>query len=480
MMSIPINQIDNAAIRQAMQSVEAAVPRAAQDPTRPLYHFHPPAYWMNDPNGTIYHNGYYHLFYQHNPYGDKWGHMHWGHARSRDMVRWEHLPIALWPSLEMGEEHVYSGCAYINAAGQPMLFYTMVGPGEKGSRPDNEQWAALGDADWISWIKHPENPILSLQTHGGPPFDGEWRDPFIFEVEGRIFLVLGGDYDDIAGVALYEASNPELTEWRYHKLLYQKQKSEIRFFECPNFFPAGNKWVLLTSPYAPVEYAVGDFDLESLTFTPLREGILDPGHGPKDPNYYATNILYAADGRCIQLGWVRGFEPDRGWNGCLALPRVLTIGADQRPRQAPVAELEQLRQGHRAVQNVSLAGGVQQLSNINGDCLEILAHFEIPAGSKAGLHVRSSRADGSGVPITYDGETLRVDDQEIAYQSGSGNLTLHLFLDRSVLELFVDDGALAVTKVIYPPAADQGVALIAEGGAAHLKRLDAWQIASIW
>ena len=90
-------------IQQAMQSVQAATAGAQADALRPAYHFLPPAYWMNDPNGTIYHDGWYHLFYQHNPYGDEWGYFHWGHARSRDLVHWEHLPIALSPSYEAGE-----------------------------------------------------------------------------------------------------------------------------------------------------------------------------------------------------------------------------------------------------------------------------------------------------------------------------------------------------------------------------------------
>lgn len=89
-----------------MDAVTAAVPKAESVPSRPVFHFRPPAQWMNDPNGVIHHRCWYHVFYQHNPYADKWGHMHWGHARSRDLVRWEHLPIALWPSLEVGDAKV--------------------------------------------------------------------------------------------------------------------------------------------------------------------------------------------------------------------------------------------------------------------------------------------------------------------------------------------------------------------------------------
>ncbi|MCB0125842.1 MAG: glycoside hydrolase family 32 protein, partial [Caldilineaceae bacterium] len=335
----------NPAITRAMESVAAAEPKAAADPTRPVYHFHPPANWMNDPNGTIYHNGYYHLFYQHNPYGDTWGHMHWGHARSTDLVQWEQLPIALWPSLDAGEEHVFSGCAAVNGAGEPMLIYTSVKTGDRDSRAANEQWAAVGDADWINWQKHPENPILALETHGGPPFEKDWRDPFIFTEAGRTFLVLGGEYDNVAAVALYEATDDSLAHWRYCKLLYQESRTTTRFMECPNFFKVGEKWVLLTSPYQPVEYVVGDFDVETLTFIPEHEGTLDPG-ADDVPNFYASNILYDPNGRCILLGWIRGFPSGKGWNGCLALPRVLAIAPDGRPEQLPLPQLQQLRDQH--------------------------------------------------------------------------------------------------------------------------------------
>ncbi|HXG46495.1 MAG TPA: glycoside hydrolase family 32 protein, partial [Methylomirabilota bacterium] len=108
------------AITRAMTSVAEATPRVQDDPQRPIYHFLAPAQWMNDPNGPLFHNGYYHLFYQYNPFGDQWGHMHWGHARSRDLVTWKHLPIALAPAKEHGEDHVFSGCATISPQGRPM------------------------------------------------------------------------------------------------------------------------------------------------------------------------------------------------------------------------------------------------------------------------------------------------------------------------------------------------------------------------
>ena len=172
------NALAAEAIAKAMTSVEKARPRADADQNKPVFHITAPANWINDPNGPIFHGGYYHMFYQHNPYGDGWGHMHWGHVRSRDLVKWERQPIALWPSLETGEEHVFSGCATTNAAGQPLIFYTSIKKG-KSAGDFAEQWAAIGDKDLVTWQKHPKNPVLAETLHGDTKIY-DWRDPFVF------------------------------------------------------------------------------------------------------------------------------------------------------------------------------------------------------------------------------------------------------------------------------------------------------------
>ncbi|MEZ4713652.1 MAG: glycoside hydrolase family 32 protein [Caldilineaceae bacterium] len=469
----------NPAIDKAMQSVTAATARADADPTRPLFHFRPPAFWMNDPNGPIYHNGWFHLFYQHNPYGDEWGHMHWGHARSRDLVRWEHLPIALPPSLELGEEHVFSGCAWRNGDGEPLLFYTSVKAGPRESRPPNEQWAARPlDADLITWEKHPANPILALETHGGPHFDSEWRDPFIFAEAGRTFMVVGGDVEDVAGVGLYEAADASLLKWHYRGLLVQTTKDKLRFYECPNFVKVDGKWILLTSPYRQIEYMVGDFDLETLTFTVEQEGVLDPGFSDV-PNFYASNILFDEAGRCILLGWVRGFAKERGWNGALALPRILSIGDDGHPRQQPIPELAQLRGpvtdfgAHQlcddsAVEYTSAAPSV-----------EVEATLKLSKSADVGLVL-------NGQPLVeyraIEGQgKLNVADTEVALPlNEDGLLKLQVFIDRSVVELFANDGQIAVTRIIDTPTDRCQLKFYSRGPSCEVRALRVWQMQSAW
>ncbi len=483
----------NPAIAQAMTSVAAASAKAAADPRRPCFHFGPPANWMNDPNGTIYHNGYYHLFYQHNPYGDDWGHMHWGHARSRDLVRWEHLPIALWPSHELGEEHVFSGCARVNAAGEPLLFYTSVAHGAAGQRPPNGQWAAVGDPDWTTWRKHPANPIFRLETHGGPDFEGDWRDPYIFAADGRTFLVLGGNCGDTAAVALYEAADATLAHWTYRTLLHTEPRHQTRFCECPNFIPVDGKWVLLTSPYRPVEYIVGDFDLASLTFAPQQRGILDPGHNAFAPaNFYATNTLFAPDGRCILLGWVRGFAAGRGWNGCLAVPRVLSIGPDNRPRQTPIAELATLRGAHHAAGPVTLTGAAQDVDRLERPVAEMWATLDPGDAPRCGLTLRPAGREPSGrgpdLEIVYDRQTLTVTGDglvgaaPLALEPGAP-LDLHIYLDGAVLEVFAaaqgEPPRVAITHAVDLPLDGLVVAAQAWGNAAYLTAYDRWEMTPI-
>ena len=483
-----MTSLTHPAVEKAMQHVAAATAHAAADPTRPVCHFRPPAGWMNDPNGPIFRDGWLHLFYQHNPYGDEWGHMHWGHARSRDLVHWEHLPIALWPSLEAGEEHVFSGCARVNGQGEMLLFYTSVKRGDRESRPPNEQWAARPlDSELLIWEKHPANPILALADHGGPPFRGEWRDPFIFAAAGRTFLVVGGDYDEIAEVALYVAEDTTLTRWHYCGPLYQTTQEQTRFLECPNFVelppaaghqasPSGN-WLLLTSPYRAIEYVSGAFDPIALTFTPHQHGVLDPGAG-KECNFYASNLVFDAQGRCILLGWIRGFASGRGWNGCLALPRLLSMGSDGRPRQLPAPELQALRGRQYPCIAQTLEPGADRLLNIQGNTLEIDVTFALGSAQAVGVLLHS---DTDSVAVRYDGSTLHVAGSEVALASNPDHtIRLHLYIDKSVLELFVDDGRAAVTRVITPLRPMEGIELFAEGGSAQTTDLSVWDLLPIW
>ena len=184
-------------IDRLMQIIHEAAPSAKADPNRPRYHLLPPASWMNDPNGGIFHNGWYHLFYLHSPdqdhpfeNGPPWLTKVWSHARSQDLVHWEHLPIALVPPDP--SYRCMSGSIFIRADGRPMIFfsYSTIEPGPIS------QWAAVGNDDLLTWDILTNQPVLDFAAHDGPTFKCDWRDPFVFEAEGRVFMILGAVWND--------------------------------------------------------------------------------------------------------------------------------------------------------------------------------------------------------------------------------------------------------------------------------------------
>ncbi len=451
------------------EHLASAIQQAEQDQSRPMFHFRAPAQWMNDPNGTMYHNGFYHLFYQFNPYQAHWGTMHWGHARSRDLTHWEHLPIALTPSAELGEEHCFSGCAYLDDQQTPILFYTSIG------QRLPEQWAAVGDADWIAWNKIAANPFLKMADHHGVHVE-EWRDPFVFQAGERTFMTLGGKIAGDSVALLYEKGKDALT-WHYLGVLFRHPYTTLHSLECPNFFALENKWVLLDSPYGPVDYFIGAFDLDTLTFTPECQGKAD-----HSTQFYATNMYRDDNGRWILVGWIRGFEQPRGWNGCLSLPRELSIGDDGRLQQRPIPELQQLRGEHRRVEAGVISDASPIVVQMPGRQAELLGRFELRDARLFGLKIGCADAERPAIAIRYDRGELDVAGVAfpLLLAENRNILTLHIFVDRSVMEVFVNDGRACVTRIVALPEDACEITLFAEGGAVALTQFDLWEMRSIW
>ncbi len=453
-------------VDQAMESVKAAIPKAEADPARPVYHFHPPANWNNDPNGTIFYKGWHHLFYQFNPYGSTWGHMHWGHARSRDLVNWEHLPIALWPSVEKGEEHVFSGAAMLGEDGRPRLFYTSIG------KRDPEQWMAIpADDELLTWEKYPGNPVLTLKVHGDRKVE-DWRDPFLFREAGKVYMVCGGNWNGrrrggSGAVQLYEAAKPDLTSWKYRGPVFEYRDEDVINVECPNLFKLGAKWVLLMSPHKSCEYFAGDLDLVRGKFTPEMRGVLDAGSS------YASNISYDDKGRCILWLWGKtGTNPDKGWNSCFVMPRILSIGSDGRLRQSPAPEFESLRSTAQTVAGASLNGAPLKLGpNISGDCLELDARFSVETAATVGFRVRGT------TEISYNPRNSLLTVGSAQKMIGSDkSIRLRVFLDKRVIEVYVNDGAAAIFTTVDGGADDLSLEAFAKGGTARLESLTAWPL----
>ncbi len=448
--------------RKAMEAMLAAIPRAEADPERPVYHFHPPANWNNDPNGTIFYKGWHHLFYQLNPYGSLWGNMHWGHARSRDMVNWEHLPIAIWPSAK-GETAIFSGGAILAADGRPRVFYTSIG------RAQPEQWMAEpSDDDLFTWRKPAFNPVLTQAAHGGRTVS-DWRDPFLFREAGAAYMVCGGNSGRREGgsgqVHLYRAENGELSRWKHLGAVFEYRDRETYNIECPNLFKLQGKWVLIVSPHRPCEYFVGTLDLEKARFTPETQGVLDAGDA------YASNISVDDKGRTILWLWGRTNLPaERGWNSIMLMPRILSMGEDGFLRQLPAPEFESLR-GEELIRGQ----GARALDGVRGDVIEVEAEFAA-AKSACGFEVRRSAAGKPAATVRIERGVLSVGDARTYIGSG-GRYRLRLFLDKGCLEAYVNDGYAALYSPVAANPKDQGIAVIGPPGAMPAS-LRAWPLRS--
>jgi beta-fructofuranosidase len=449
-----------APLAAAMESLRAAIPVAEADPDRPVYHFRPPANWTNDPNGTIFYRGWHHLFYQLNPTAPRAGNQHWGHARSRDLVNWEHLPIALWPLGERGERAIFSGGATLGADGRPRVFYTSIG------HPSPEQWIAVPqDDDLIRWDRPLLNPVLAIGIHGSLAVF-QWRDPFLFKDGRDTYMVCGGNVNASRGgggcVLLYRASNRELTGWQFLGVVFRYGDLQIYNIECPNLFPLGGKWVLLMSPQQPCEYFIGDLDLAKPRFIPETHGILDAG------NAYASNISVDDGGRTILWLWGRtNTPPERGWNGVMVLPRILSIGADGLLRQEPAQEFEALRGQPVTRAGFEVPAGTPvPVDQVSGDCLELRADVLPGRASEVGFDLRcgTDGKPGISVRIVRPG-TLVVGSVRAALSRGLDRYKLRIFLDKRVAEVYVNDGEAAVFSTIDASTQDTAIAAVAQQSA---------------
>jgi beta-fructofuranosidase len=459
---------------------------------------------MNDPNGLIYWKGYYHLFYQYVPDDPPWERKHWGHAASTDLVHWINLPIALAPTQgRPDQDGCFSGCA-IDHNGVPTLIYT-------GVRGDQQlPCLATSPDDLITWQKYPGNPVIAT-----PPQNLDllaFRDHTLWKEGTSWYQLIGAGIKGVGGTVLLYRS-PNLLEWEYLYPLYTGDQNRSEpvwtgsMWECPDFFALDDKYVLVVSVYdesrfreraykGSLHYAVAFVaNYTDQTFTPWTQSIIDFGG-----YFYAPQTMLDPKGRRLQWGWLwegRGDEAQwtAGWSGVMSLPRVLSLSTDNMLRLEPAPELKQLRGTHLCLKDLSvLPTSLTQLSDIQGDCLEIQVEFILDEATEVGIGVRCAPDGTEQTLIRYDRlqgalliDRLRSslnEDVERYIRTGplalasDESLFLHIFLDRSVIEVFANY-RLCMSSRIYPSRTDSlGVGFFERGGSARIKVLDVWEMES--
>lgn len=438
---------------------------------RPQFHFSAKRGWLNDPNGLVYYDGEYHLFFQHNPYGWNWGNMTWGHAVSGDLVHWEELGDALHPD-EFGT--IFSGSAVVdwhNTTGfqtgeRPPLvaIYTYAGGSNPWSKEaKHTQGIAYSNDRGRSWMKYEGNPV---QEH----IIGGNRDPKVIwhEPSNQWVIVL---FLDKTQMALF--TSKDLKTWR-------KTQELEAFFECPELFalPVDGdheriKWVLYGASGA---YFTGDFDGE--TFTPDGDAI-SFNYGDC---FYASqtfNDIPPEDGRRIQIAWGRTGHPDMPFNQMMNFPVVLNLRqTDAGPRlfSWPVREIETLYRQSHTLEGLSLDEANHALESVKGNLLDVTIVFE-PSDNAAVFGVT---VQGLTIICDLERQELRCKDKTAPLRCEKGRVSLRLLVDRLSVEIFAKGGQVYMPMSHVGDPAGTELQLFATEGQVAIAALTVHELASAW
>jgi fructan beta-fructosidase len=436
-----------------------------QEKYRPQFHFSPMRGWNNDPNGMVYYDGEYHLFFQHNPFGWNWGNMTWGHAVSTDLVHWTELGDALHPD-ELGT--IFSGSAvidYKNTTGfqtgdtPPMVcIYTYAGDSNQSSKGKKfTQGLAYSNDRGRTWTKYTDNPV---QGH----IEGNNRDPKVIwdEAAGHWVIVLYLEHNRFAFF-----TSKDLKQW-------EKQSELESFYECPELFTldlnGDAKWILYGGAG---EYFIGDFDGKK--FTPETEA-LPFNYGNC---FYASqtfNNIPAEDGRRIQIGWGRTGEKSMPFNQMMDFPVELTLrDTDAGPRifTEPVKAIALLHGDEKTWKDIPLAPGDNPLADTQGELLHIRARIEMGTAKEITFNLR-------GIPITYDGKKLCCLDKEVKIPLKGQPIELEFLVDRLSIEIFAQQGRYYMPMGMVLDTENTVLQLTAKGGTARIQELAVYPLASAW
>lgn len=490
---------------------------------RPALHYTARRHWLNDPNGLVFHDGEWHLFYQYNPQGDRWGHMSWGHAVSADLLHWQELPVAL---PETAAQMIFSGSAVVDAANSsglgvagvvpmvaPMVaIYTSV---EQRVGGHQRQCLAVSLDRGRSFADYPGNPVLDLGQR-------DFRDPKVFWHVASARWVMAVALPTEHRVCLYGSA--DLKHWA---LLSDFQRHDLPtgpcgIWECPELFdlplhdaqgqPTGRRgWVLKVDVFdAHINgshggvYWVGDFDGQR--FVADEQQGPSPGWADFGSDFYAAqswNGVPEHDGRRIWIAWMNNHRyaqqvPTSPFRGAMTLPRQLWLQAGPlgvRLHQAPIDELSHCRAAAlpavAAGAGQRLADGTRLWLGAVGPTVDITVSFADASAAEFGLLLFCGPQNEVRVGWEARRQALFIDRSRAgAVTDGvdfsgrrwapcalrDGGLALRLVLDVSSVEVFADDGAVTLTEQVFPAAGCDGLALYATGGAVTVRQIAAWPL----
>ncbi len=449
--------------------------------------------WINDPNGFVQFQDQYHMFYQHYPYDAVWGPMYWGHAVSRDLVKWDYLPIALAPDQTYDRDGCFSGSG-IEKDGRLYLFYTgHVNPGH-GEVFDvvQQQCMALSE-DGVIFEKYPENPVVRTDEIPIKASRQDFRDPKVVKIGDKFFMTIGSHDDEGHGQALLYVSD-DLVHWQFKNVLAKSDGMLGNNWECPDLFLLNGRPVLVVSPQNvdPKQffnsntslYLLGELDVEEGVFATSSFDRLDFGF-----DFYAPQSMVDDAGRRVVVGWMNTWgnpnpthENGHGWAGALTFPREI-VQVGERLHFRPVQEIERYRHNEYVLPDMTLSGDYRL--DATGDCYELHVIAHVRSADEFSIKLRVGKEEKT--VLTYRPQEERFDFDRNAAGIGpkgvastsvkahDGVLDCRVLVDKCSVEVFLNDGEKAMTGLIYPDESSLGIELFAVGEV-RIESLHKWDI----
>ncbi len=437
---------------------------------------------MNDPNGFSVYGGKVHLFYQYYPYDTKWGPMHWGHQVTEDMVHWQECKAALAPDEEYDKEGCFSGSALETEEGH-VLLYTGVTKDKKSGQERQNQCIAIGDGS--EYKKTADCPVITgeMMPQGFSRVD--FRDPKVWK-EGDCYYLLAGNRDESGNGQVVLFSSMDLYNWRYEGVLAHNGGVIGSMWECPDFFALDGEDVLICSPQDMkaqgyefhngnnAVYFLGSYDKEQKLFTKEKPVSLDYGL-----DFYAPQTTCLPDGRRILIAWMHSWDDSfipkgQRWKGMMTLPRELSI-VDGRLFQRPVRELERYWKNNVCYKKARIEGE-RQFEGVSGRTIDFTVkilsgsfrEFVVDVAGSDEYFTRFTFQKEKGimeVDRTYSSVTKDIVCIRRAKMDGSERVKLRFIMDKNSVELFVNDGEMVLSTVIYTPLKAQEIRFICDGSA---------------
>ena len=488
-------------ISLCLANVAMAQTKLYTEQFRPQFHFSPATNWCNDPNGLVYNNGTYHLFYQHNPFGNVWGHMTWAHATSKDLIHWKHQPIAI---PEENGVMIFSGTCVVDKNNTS-------GFGKDGTIPmvavytghienvNQSQCIAYSLDDGITWTKYANNPVLDIHKK-------DFRDPKIFWHAQKKYWVMALVLSVEHMVQFY--SSPNLKDWK-HLSNFGPVGDTSGVWECPDLtqvpvegIPGKKKWLLQTSQNASMQYFVGEFDGVSFKNENKTTAILRPDYGP---DYYAAIAYNQLPATVLPtaIGWVNNWNyandiPTTPWKSAMSLPRNLSVKKINNNwilMQKPVPAVNALRKQLITLSTEVVAAN--KLLPVKSTQFEMELSIEPASTSICGIKL--AKAGDDYFEIGYDAakQLFYVDRSKTGNISFNENfkkltrfeksialknkkLQLHIYFDNSIVEIFVNDGEAVFTAQIFPEENNSAIELFSTGGKSQFSGINFREMKSAW